>query len=102
MIKTLTVTIKDTTEESEVSVRGTRDEAQFNPTVVLVTPMGQVAVNSQDLAKALAEVVTFQTGSSAETKVVAAPEYILPSEPPPSIKFKTEYPPGVTITGKPK
>lgn len=61
MIKTLTVTIKDTTEESEVSIRGTRDEEKFNPTVVLVTAMGQVAVDSQQLAKALAEVVNFQT-----------------------------------------
>lgn len=79
MIKTLTVTIKDTTEESELSVRGTRDEAQFNPVVVLVTPMGQIAVNSQDLAKALAEVVNFQT--------VAAPKEV-----------SETYPHGVTIT----
>jgi hypothetical protein len=68
MIKTLTVTIKDTTEESEVSIRGTRDEEKFNPTVVLVTAMGQVAVDSQQLAKALAEVVNFQTVTTSIVK----------------------------------
>ena len=51
MIKTLTVTIGD--EDNQVSILGTRDEDKFNEVVVIITPTGQVAVNSQELAKCL-------------------------------------------------
>lgn len=64
MIKTLTVTIKDANQEEDISIRGTRNENEFNKTIVLVFGTAQVAVDSKVLANALKEVVDFQTSNS--------------------------------------
>lgn len=60
MIKTLTVTIKDSEGTADISIRGTRNDKEFNRTVVLVTEQGPVSVDSQVLAEALKAVVDFQ------------------------------------------
>ncbi len=61
MVKTLTVTIRDFNDETDFSIRGMRNEKEFNKMIILSTEFGQVAIDSQTLAKALAEVVNFQS-----------------------------------------
>ena len=61
VVKTLTVTIRDFTDETDFSIRGMRNEKEFNKMIILSTDFGQVAIDSQTLAEALAEVVNFQS-----------------------------------------
>lgn len=61
MTKTLTVSIEDVDKQGQVSISGSLDELNFNTMVILNVAGNKVALNSQELAKALAEVVDFQS-----------------------------------------
>gem|GEM_PF-5073190 len=61
MIKTLTVGIPDKDNQEQLNIIGTKDDTQFNKIVVLAVGQVKIAVESQQLAQALSEVVQFQT-----------------------------------------
>ena len=60
MVKTLSISIDDVNKDNGISISGTLDETQFNKTIVLTIGPSKVALDSEELARALAEVVNFQ------------------------------------------
>lgn len=60
MKKTLSVALEDVEKADTLTISGTQED-KFNTTVVLRIGQSVFAVNSQDLAQALACVVDFQT-----------------------------------------
>lgn len=61
MRKTLSITIDDSEKADGMTISGSLDPSAFNPNVILRVGNAALAVNSQELAQALAEVVAFQT-----------------------------------------
>lgn len=61
MVKSLTVSIESVEKGEHISITGTQNPAEFVKEVVLTVGMTKIAVNSQDLAQALAAIVDFQT-----------------------------------------
>lgn len=60
MKKTLSVSIEDIEKLEQLTISGTLHENTFNEMVVLSVGQTRIALNSQDLALALKEVVNFQ------------------------------------------
>lgn len=60
MIKTLTVAIQDTNKDDSISISGAYSDEGFNTVIVVTIGTHKIALNSQEFAQALAEVVKFQ------------------------------------------
>jgi hypothetical protein len=71
MTKTLSVSITDIEQVEHLTISGTLHEGGFNETVVLGVGQTKIALNSQQLAEALSEIVKFQTPQSDMIAVLA-------------------------------
>jgi hypothetical protein len=68
MQKTLLISIKDFNDDEQMTIAGTLEEKQFNKAIVLSIGQSKIVVDSQILAQALSEVVTFQKPSKVENE----------------------------------
>ena len=61
MVKSLTVSIESADKDGHMNITGTQNAVDFVKEVVLTVGIHKIAVNSQELAEALATIVDFQT-----------------------------------------
>ncbi len=78
MIKTLIISVDDPDLSGALTIAGTNfDNSEFNKIVTIAIGGAKIAVNSQDLAQALAAVVDFQTPVRQATTVsIAAAPFV--------------------------
>jgi hypothetical protein len=83
MIKSLTVSIESADKDGYMNITGTQNAVDFVKEVVLTVGIHKIAVNSQELAEALATIVDFQTPPTSivtvETKELGLVHQPMPS-----------------------